>query len=487
MSREHIQFITGRLAEFSLRKVLEPLAAQVGFDYTIDVLHITVAALMSPEWIAKRVAKIGEATRVIVPGYCAGELEPITTACGKPVERGPKDLRDLPAFFGCKPAATEDYGKHDIEIVAEINHAPRQSREEILRQARAMAADGADVIDIGCDPGTTWSGVGEVVRMLRSDGLRVSIDSMNPVEIAAAVAGGAELVLSVNSQNREFAADWGCEVIVVPDAPKALAGLDETIDYLAARGVPLRIDPILEPIGFGFAESLGRYLDVRRRYPDAEMLMGIGNLTELTATDSGPINLLLLGICQELGIRSVLTTQVINWARTSVRECAAARELVRYAVATKNLPKRVDDRLVMLRDPRLFEFGAEGLERLRKQIRDDNFRILVENGELHVLAAGMHLQGRDPFEMFEDILAQKPKNLEAGHAFYLGFEMAKALTALTLGKDYRQDQALRWGMLTQEEESHRERKRRRATAAKDEVTKGKSEATTEPTANEGDA
>ena len=36
MSREHIHFVTGRLAEFALRKVLEPLAQQVGFDYTVE-------------------------------------------------------------------------------------------------------------------------------------------------------------------------------------------------------------------------------------------------------------------------------------------------------------------------------------------------------------------------------------------------------------------------------------------------------------------
>ena len=63
--------------------------------------------------------------------------------------------------------------------------------------------------------------------------------------------------------------------------------------FLAERRVPLLIDPILEPIGFGFAESLGRYLDVRRRFPDAEMMMGIGNLTELTDVDSAGINVLL--------------------------------------------------------------------------------------------------------------------------------------------------------------------------------------------------
>jgi hypothetical protein len=38
--------------------------------------------------------------------------------------------------------------------------------------------------------------------------------------------------------------------------------------------------------------------------------------------------------------------------------------------------------------------------------------------------------------------------------------MAKAMTALTLGKNYTQDQALRWGFLTVPEESHRDRKTR---------------------------
>jgi hypothetical protein len=33
--------------------------------------------------------------------------------------------------------------------------------------------------------------------------------------------------------------------------------------------------------------------------------------------------------------------------------------------------------------------------------------------------------------------------------------MAKAVTALTLGKEYVQDQALRWGLLTRPEASHR--------------------------------
>src|SRR2546423_8820201 len=143
---------------------------------------------------------------------------------------------------------------------------------------------------------------------------------------------------------------------------------------LAAAGVPLRIDPVIEPIGCGFAGSLGRYLEVRRRYRDAEMLMGIGNLTELTDADSAGINVLLLGFCQELGIRSVLTTQVINWARTSVRECDLARRLVYYAARSRIPPKHLEPRLVTLRDRKLHEFGPEMLTQLAAQIKDTSYR-----------------------------------------------------------------------------------------------------------------
>jgi dihydropteroate synthase-like protein len=457
MAVEHIHFVTGRLAEQALRSVLVPLAGEAGFDYSVGVMPITVAALMTPKWIARHIDPPREASRVLLPGYCRGDLSPITARIVLPVEFGPRDLRELPEYFGQSQAARTDYGRFDIQILAEINHAPRLTLAEIRSQARQLAADGTDLIDVGCEPGDPWRGVADCVTALRDDGLRVSIDSLNPAEIGPAARAGAELVLSVNSSNRHAAPDWGCEVVAIPDEPANARGLDETIERLAAAGVRFRVDPILEPIGFGFAASLGRYLDVRRRYPDAEMLMGIGNLTELTDVDSAGVNTLLLGFCQEVGIRSVLTTQVINWARTSVRECDLARRLVHYAVSHRVPPKHLEPKLVALRDPQVHEFGPEYLEQLARQLKDHNYRVCAEGGRLHLVFAGMHLEDADAFELFEKLLATQPKNLDASHAFYLGYELAKAATALTLGKEYRQDEALDWGWLTREEQGHRGR------------------------------
>lgn len=452
---KRIHFVTGRLAEHSLRAVVAELAPQVGFEYTIEVLNITVAALMTPAWIAARLHVPPGTTRLLIPGYCEGDLAPIQAAApGVPVERGPRDLRRLPEFFGRQPAAS-DYGRHNIEILAEINHCPRLSLAEIVAEGTRLRTAGADVIDVGCDPGEPWSGVGEAVRALREAGHRVSIDSMNPREIEPAVRAGAELVLSVNSSNWDAARDWGCEVVVVPDVPAGLVRLDETVARLAESGVRLRIDPVLEPIGFGFAASLERYFEVRRRYPDAEMMMGIGNLTELTDVDSVGVNVLLLAICEELGIRSVLTTQVINWARTSVRECDLARRLVYHAIRNRTLPKHVEPRLVMLRGDEPLRYGPEALDRLAAEIKDNNYRVFAEDEQVHLMSAGMHLADSDPFLLFEQLLSKQPKNLDASHAFYLGYEMAKAVTALTLCKDYRQDESLDWGFLTREERRHR--------------------------------
>jgi dihydropteroate synthase len=453
-SGQHIHFVTGRLAALSLSETVQSLAQQIGFAYDIDVLKITVAALMTPQWVAARVQPAAEATCILLPGYCQGDLTPLEEATGLPVIRGPRDLRQLNELFDPNFAADSSYGQYDIEILAEINHAPDLSLAEILSEAAQLQAAGADVIDVGCNPGQTWSGVDEVVRALREAGHRVSIDSLNPAEIAPAVRAGAELVLSVNSQNCEAALDWGCEVVAIPDDPATLAGLDQTVDQLAQAGVPLRIDPVLSPIAFGFADSLYRFMETRRRYPDAEMMMGIGNLTELTDVDSAGVNVMLLGLCQELGIRSILTTQVINWARSSVRECDLARRLVYHAVRHGQLPKHLEPRLVMLRDPEVPQYGVEQLARLSDNIRDNNFRIFAEGGQLHLIRAGLHLTGSDPFAMFEELLGGDCEKLDRGHAFYLGFEMAKALTALTLGKDYRQDEALNWGFLTRSEDHH---------------------------------
>ena len=284
---------------------------------------------------------------------------------------------------------------------------------------------------------------------------RVSIDSFDPAEVADAVEAGAELVLSVNSSNREHATRWGVEVVAIPDTPHSLGGLEETAQFLAERGVPHRLDPVLDPIGFGFAQSLGRYLEIKRRCPEAAIMMGVGNLTELTDVDSAGINALLIGFCQEVGIQSVLTTEVINWARSSVKEIDIARKLMFHAINSQTLPKHIASELVMLRDPSIPRFGPDALKEIASRIKDHNWRIFAEDDQLIAMNGSKYLVDVDPFLLFDRMEVNEPS-----HAFYLGYELMKAHTALTLNKSYRQDEALDWGFLTRPEVSHRARQSR---------------------------
>lgn len=449
-SFRQIHFVTGRLAEMSLRRQLESLAVRHSFAYTVQVMPITVAALLSTPWVAARLQVPAGTDLVVLPGYCQGELAPVTALAGCDVRRGPKDLRLLSDWFGGATVAPV-LDQWTIEIIAEINHAPQLSRDDILLQAKSLIAAGADFIDVGCEPGTRWLQVGDAVKAICDLGVRVSIDSMQVAEISDATRAGASLVLSVNAANRQAASQWGCPVVVIPDDPADWLSLESNVDYLIQQNVPFRIDPILEPIGFGFAASLARYQKARQQWPEAAMMMGIGNLTELTDADSAGINLLLLAICQELNIHSILTTQVINWSRSSVREIDIGRRLVHYSLNQQVPPKRISDQLVMLRDPKVIEEDLESLVELSKRIKDPNYRIFKVGRTIVCLGDGKFWSAEDPFKIIDQMVQDGQSNLSPSHSFYLGYEMCKAMIAGQLSKQYQQDQALNWGYLTESE------------------------------------
>jgi len=144
-------FVTGKLAEPSLRRVLADLAPKGGFEAEVAVLPITVAALLTPigsPGIFRFPDRSNASCFPLLPGRTCS----IAGSGGTIVERGPKDLRDLPEHFGKHRGKPEGYGRFDIEILAEINHAPSLSLAEILRLARHYRDNGADVIDVGCNP-----------------------------------------------------------------------------------------------------------------------------------------------------------------------------------------------------------------------------------------------------------------------------------------------------------------------------------------------
>ncbi|HSB60391.1 MAG TPA: dihydropteroate synthase, partial [Vicinamibacteria bacterium] len=237
--------------------------------------------------------------------------------------------------------------------------------------------------------------------------------------------------------------DLDARFVVIPDFGAGLDSMERCIRALETWGRPYVLDPVLEPIGFGAAASLHRYYEVRKSHPEAEMLMGIANLTELTEADSTGVTALLIGYCQELGIRYVLTTEEIAWARGAVREADIARRLMHYAVERRSLPKHVDSRLLTVKDPSAAAYGEAELRRMQAQITDLDYRIFTDRDRIHVFNAERFVSGTDISEIFVQLDVE-----EATHAFYLGRELMKARLAVALGKAYRQEGELHWGYLT---------------------------------------
>jgi dihydropteroate synthase-like protein len=433
--------VTGRLAAPALRATLQ--RAQLPFDYDVAVMRITVAALMTPAWIAKRLEVPDGVTRIMIPGLCEGDPEVLTEEFGIPAEKGPADLKRLPAFFGQADARSR-FGARDIRVFAEINNVPRLDRERILEAASYYREAGADVIDLGLSLDRDWLDEGpSVIADLKARGFTLSIDTLDPDEILMADEAGVDYVLSLNGDNRHVAERLRATPVLIPDTPDDLDSLDATIAHLDGLGKPYMVDPIIEPIGSGFAASLGRYLEVRRRHPDAEMLMGIGNLTELTEADTTGVTAMLIGFCQELGIRNVLTTEVIDWARGAVKEAVLAAKLMHFAQEEGTPPKHVDGSLLTVKDEDFRPYTEAELRELHESITDPNIRIFADADWIYAFNAERFVKGTDINAIFDELGID-----EHTHAFYLGKELMKAAIARGLGKNYRQESPLDWGYLT---------------------------------------
>jgi len=436
---EHILFLTGRLAEQRVARVLASMQP-TEFTYTIRDVGVKVAALMTGDMIRRRLQPPLEADKVILPGRCRSDLAALSTHFHTPFLRGPDDLKDLPEYFG-KRGAERDLSRHDVRIFAEIVDAPTLDVPGIVARAEAHRRAGADVIDLGCLPDTPFPHLEAAITALREAGLKVSVDSADTDELRRGGRASADFLLSLSELTLDLVDEVASVPVLIPAHHGDLESLVRAMDALDARGRPYLADPILDPIHFGFTDALVRYAELRRRRPHAEILMGTGNLTELTDADTTGINAVLMGIVSELRIRNVLVVQVSPHCRRAVQETDAARRMMYAAREEKSLPSGIDAALLCLHERKPFAYTPDEIAELAAELRDDSFRIEVAEDGIHVYNRRGHHVEPEPYALFPAL------NVEAdgSHAFYLGVELAKAQIALQLGKRYVQDQLLGWG------------------------------------------
>ena len=435
---EHILFLTGKLAEKPLRQVLAGMAPE--FRFTVHELGLSVAALMTADMIRRRLKDTFGADRVIVPGRCQGDLGKLSADLRLTVERGPDELRDLPEFFG-KKSKKPLLDRYDLRIFAEITDAPRMEVDSILRLARDYRHDGADVIDLGCLPETAFDHMEQAITALKEEGFLVSVDSLESQYLLRGGRAGADFLLSLDEFSLWISDAVASTPVLIPARHKDLDSLDRAIAGMKGRGREFLVDPILDPIHFGFADSLVRYHETRRRHPDVEMLMGVGNLTELTHADTVGMNAVLLGICSELGVRAILATQVSKHACKAVREADLARRILFAAREMDSLPKLINDGLMALHGRKPFPYSQEELKEFWQAVKDPSFRIQISPEGINIFNRDGFHSATDPFELYPLLGVEH----DGGHAFYLGVELARAQIAWQLGKRYNQDEPLDWG------------------------------------------
>ncbi|MGI9046008.1 MAG: DUF6513 domain-containing protein [Burkholderiales bacterium] len=435
----HILFLTGRLAEKSLHKVLAGMQP-TEFSYTVQQIGINVAGLMTADLIARRVSDVANADRIVIPGRCRGDLDQLAARYGVPVVRGPEELKDLPEFFG-HAGSPVDLSRHDVLIFAEIVDTPDIDIAAILQRAARYRADGADVIDLGCLPDTPFPHLEDALGALHEAGHRVSVDSIDPQELLRGGRAGADYLLSLKEDTLWIADEVASVPVLIPSQPHDVESLARAIDHMEQRGRIYFADAILDPIHFGFTDSIIRYAELRRRFPGAPIMMGVGNLTELTDADTTGINALLMGIISELRISAVLTTEVSPHARSVVRETDAARRMMFAARDADSLPRSFSNDLLALHARKPFPDTPAEIAEIAAAIKDPSFRVQVSEAGIHVYNRdGLHCDV-DPFRLFPHLKLEQ----DAAHAFYMGVELARAQIAHQLGKRYYQDQELDWG------------------------------------------
>lgn len=442
-----ILFLTGKLAEPSVQKVLKEMAP-LPFDYRVHQLGLSVAALMTDKMIARRLKPedYQDCDEIIVPGRCRGDLDALSQELNIKITRGPEEIKDLPVHFG-KARKQPDLSRYNVNIFAEIVDAPERDIDSLIQRASYYRDNGADVIDIGCLPQEPFPHLEEAIQALHAEGFKVSVDSLSLPDLERASGAGADFLLSLTEDTIDLAKDSDAIPVLVPAEPGSLASLERAMEAMDKIGKPWIADPILDPIHFGLTASIVRYHELRQKYPDAPIMMGIGNLTELTDADTSGINAMLFGIISELNINCVLATEVSPHARRAIREADVARRMMFAAKEDNSLPRDFTADLLVAHERRPFTDTSDEIRELAKSIKDPNYRIKIAREGIFMFNRDGLMLDNDPFEFYPQLQVDN----DPGHAFYLGVELARAETAWQLGKRYTQDEDLSWGCAVERE------------------------------------
>lgn len=509
--------VTGQLAQETVKQY----AKQSNTPSEVIALGVQVAAFLTPAIITQALKKqsLAGIAVILTPGQMPGDTKSITEALGVPAFKGPRYAADLPVVLDCLgevelsttiPACDLLRGKLQekalaeletveknrdaligkpghlqignlttgkqlpMRVLAEIVDVPLLETGEIQRLAKRYVAEGASIIDVGMLAGQTRPEDAEraIKAAKAAVNVPVSIDTLNPVEIEAAVKAGADLILSADEGNIEALAAFAKDVPVVvipsnqskgifPHEPEARVKMLERLIAQAKRLGFTKIvgDLILEPTHI--VDSYVAFREFNRRNPDVPLLIGIANVVELFDADSVGLNALLARLSSEVNVDILLTTETTPKARGCVREVAVASKMMFLAKQRDSVPRDLGLDLLILKEKfeREVTYNAGKAKVVRanktaKPVEMDPrgvFRVMVDRDARVIVALyyisneakepAVAVRGADAAAVISEVLRLGLVS-RLDHAAYLGGELAKAEEALRIGRDYVQDAAL---------------------------------------------
>jgi dihydropteroate synthase-like protein len=484
--------VTGRKAAGIVRKSVGDLAE-------VLVLDIDVAAFTTPIRLEKSLAW-QEFDLIIIPGLVSADFSGLEKQLETPIRLGPKHAVDLGfvlSSYGdvelsitvpacellmqqrrdialssiaemedtASPALVLDHlkigGDSTIKVMAEIVDATALPGDELIERIHLFQSKGADIIDLGVGTAATAGDVRRTVKAAREvASVPISIDTLEPELIVAAVESGVDMVLSLNSGNIPQVApvisQKDIAAVVIPDSGGGMDSLETNIKYAKDAGISKIIaDPVLDPPGQGMVESMTRYKQYRRSYPHIPTFFGVGNITELIDADSVGVNAMLASIAGDVGADILFTPEYSDKARGSIAELKVAAGMTALAGQRSTPPKDLGLDLLVLKEKRFRPFESlpeefiEG-EKSYQFMRDPagSFRISISDqcsrdgefrqGRIIARHTKYTIVGDDAKEVLDTALDLGLVS-RLDHAAYLGSELMKAELAIKLGRSYSQD------------------------------------------------
>ena len=371
-------------------------------------------------------------------------------------------------------------GGAPLRIAAEILDAPLLSLEELVFKARKIVEEGADVVDLGMlseDPRPY-----EVKRLIKTIRktveLPVSIDTLDEEEIREGLKAKIDMVLSLTPYTiknvkklLDIEGARNVAYVVVPFEPKEakVRSAEERVEILTGMVKELRdvgarkiiVDPLVDPpISPGCFEAFATCRLFALKMPHIPLMLGAGNVTELIDADSQGLNALLAVLAMETGVGLLLTTEGSAKTVNCVKELVTAAKMVSLARERQAPPKDLGVDLLILKEKRrkeedyvrpdgvkVVEAKGEGEPR-----RDPagSFKVMVDRRRnlitlLHFkrgeIRPDVIIEGQRAFDL-RDTIIRAGLVTDLKHAFYLGYELAKAELALKIGRSYVQDENL---------------------------------------------